>query len=157
MTIQNRRQFLATAFALVIAVSGLGGNAQAATEQQAQDMVAKAIALYAEMGEAAIAIFNDGKASGFAEGEIYIVVQSRGAEGKVLAHAANAKLVGTSLSDISDPNGLKFGEVMSTEATTDGGWFEYDWPNPATGQVGRKKSWAVLFGDLVFIAGIYLR
>jgi len=157
MTIQNRRQFLASAFALVISVSGLGGNAQAATEQQAQDMVAKAIALYTEKGEAAIAIFNEGQASGFADGEVYIVVQSRGTDGKVLAHAANAKLVGTPLSEISDPNGLKFGEVMSAEATPVGGWFEYDWPNPESGQVGRKKSWAVLVGDFVFIAGIYLR
>ena len=157
MTIQNRRQLLASAFALIITVSGLARNAQAATEQQAQDMVAKAIALYAEMGEAAIAIFNDGKASGFADGEVYIVVQSRGIDGKVLAHAANAKLVGTPLSEISDPNGLKFGEVMSAEATPDGGWFKYEWPNPETGQVGRKKSWAVLHQDLVFIAGIYVR
>ena len=157
MTTQNRRQLLASAFVLALGIAGLAQSAQAATEQQAQDMVARAIALYAEKGEAAIAIFNDGKASGFAVGELYIVVQSRGTDGKVLAHAANAKLVGTPLSEISDPNGLKFGEVMSGEATPVGGWFEYDWPNPATGRVGRKKSWAVLVGDLVFIAGIYLR
>lgn len=120
-------------------------------------MVARAIALYTEKGEAAFAIFNDGKASGFSEGEIYIVVQSRGADAKVLAHASDAKLVGTPLSKISDQNGLKFAEVMSVEATTAGGWFEYDWPNPETGQVGRKKSWAVLSGDIIFIAGIYVR
>lgn len=157
MTTQNRRQLLVSAFALAAGIAESTRSAQAATEKQAQDMVAKAIALYAEKGEAAFAIFNNGKASGFAEGEVYIVVQSRGADGRVLAHAANAKLVGISLSDITDPNGLKFGEVMSNEATTEGSWFEYDWPNPATGQVGRKKSWAVVFGDLVFLAGIYLR
>ena len=156
MTIQNRRQLLASAFALVTAITAFARNARAATEQQAQDMVAKAMALYTEMGEAAIAIFNDGQASGFAEGEVYIVVQSRGTDGKVLAHAANAKLVGTPLSEISDTNGLKFAEVMSAEATPDGGWFEYYWPNPETGQVGRKKSWAVLHKNLVFIAGIYV-
>lgn len=157
MTTLDRRQLLASAFAFAVTVSGLARNAEAATEQQAQDMVAKAIALYTEKGEAAIAIFNEGQASGFADGEVYIVVQSRGTDGKVLAHAANVKLVGTLLSEISDPNGLKFGEVMSAEATPDGGWFEYDWPNPETGQVGRKKSWAVLHQDLVFIAGIYVR
>ena len=157
MTIHSRRQFLTSLCALTLAMAGLPRSARAATEQQAQDMVAKAIALYAEKGEAALAIFNEGKTSGFADGELYIVVQSRGPEGKVLAHAANGKLVGMPLSDISDPNGLKFGEVMSAEATTAGGWFEYDWPDPSTGQVARKKSWAVLYQELVFIAGIYLR
>jgi signal transduction histidine kinase len=87
---------------------------------------------------------------------IYIVVQSRGADGKVLAHAANAAMVGTPLSEISDQTGLKFAEVMSVEATTAGSWFEYDWSNPETGVVGKKKSWAVLFNDLIFIAGIYV-
>lgn len=157
MTNPNRRHLLASACTLAIAMVGLTPSAEAATEKQAQDMVAKAIALYGDKGEAAIAIFNEGKTSGFAEGEVYIVVQSRGADGQVLAHAANPKLVGTRLSELSDPNGLKFGQVMSAEATTAGSWFEYDWPNPETGQVGTKKSWAVLYKDLVFIAGIYLR
>ena len=157
MTTQNRRQLLASAFALTVGIAGFARSAQASTEHQAQDMVARAIALYTEKGEAAFAIFNDGKASGFSEGEIYIVVQSRGADAKVLAHATDAKLVGTPLSKISDQNGLKFAEVMSVEATTAGGWFEYDWPNPETGQIGRKKSWAVLSGDIIFIAGIYVR
>ena len=153
---QTRRHLFGLACGLTVAIAGLPGVADASTEQQAQDMVKKAIALYAEKGDAALAIFNEGKASGFADGEIYIVVQSRGADGKVLAHATNAKLVGVPLSEISDPTGLRFGEVMSAEATTDGGWFTYDWPEPETGQIAKKKSWAVLFGDRVFIAGIYL-
>jgi hypothetical protein len=156
MITHNRRQLLVSAFALATGVAGLSRSAQASTEQQAQDMVARAVALYAEKGEAAFAIFNEGKASGFSEGEIYIVVQSRGADGKVLAHAANAAMVGTPLSEISDQTGLKFAEVMSVEATTAGSWFEYDWSNPETGVVGKKKSWAVLFNDLIFIAGIYV-
>jgi len=153
---RTRRQLIASALVLAMAIVGFARAADAATEQQAQDMVAKAIALYAEKGEAAIAIFNEGEASGFVDGEVYIVVQSRGADGKVLAHATNAKLIGTPLSEISDPTGLRFGEVMSAEATPDGRWFEYDWPNPETGKIAKKKTWAVLFEDRVFIAGIYL-
>jgi signal transduction histidine kinase len=156
MTIQNRRQILVSAFALAAGVAGLTRSAHASSEQQAKDMVAKAIALHAEKGEAAFAILNEGKASGFADGEIYIVVQSRGAEGKVLAHGADAKMVGTPLSEISDQNGLKFAEVMSVEATAAGSWFEYDWLNPETGVVSKKKSWAILVGDIIFLAGIYV-
>ncbi len=154
---RNRRKLLAATCALTICATGISWAADAPSEKGAQDMVAKAIALYAEKGEAALAVFNEGKASGFADGEIYIVVQSKGPEGKVLAHAADPKLVGMPLSEIKDPTGLKFGEVMSAEATAAGAWFEYDWPNPATGKLGRKKSWAVLHDDLVFISGIYLR
>jgi signal transduction histidine kinase len=137
MITHNRRQLLVSAFALATGVAGLSRSAQASTEQQAQDMVARAVALYAEKGEAAFAIFNEGKASGFSD-------------------AANAAIVGTPLSEISDQTGLKFAEVMSVEATTAGSWFEYDWSNPETGVVGKKKSWAVLFNDLIFIAGIYV-
>ena len=153
----HRRQLLMSFCALTIGLAALPRSAGAATEQQAQDMVAKAIALYAEKGDAALTIFNEGQASGFAEGEVYIVVQSRGPDAKVLAHAANGKLIGMPLSDIADPTGLRFGEMMSAEATAAGSWFEYDWPDPTTGKVARKKAWAVLYQDLVFLAGIYLR
>lgn len=129
----------------------------AATEQQAKDMVAKAIALYDEKGEAALAVFNEGKASGFEDGEIYIVVQSRGPGAKVLAHAADPKLVGTPLSEIKDPKGVMFGEDMSATATADGAWFDYTWPDPATGQLAAKRSWYVLHDGLVFISGIYVK
>ena len=151
----NRRRFVVSLAAIGGAVM-LGSPAFAATEQQAKDMVAKAIALYDEKGEAALAIFNDGKASGFEEGEVYIVVQSTGADAKVLAHAADPKLVGVPLEDIADPSGKKFGKEMSEKATEAGAWFDYEWPNPATGKVQPKKAWAVMHKGLVFISGIYV-
>lgn len=152
----NRRQVLAHCAAAALGVAGLAAPAVAGTEEQAKAMVAKAIALYDEKGEAAFGIFDAGKASGFLEDDVYIVVQSRGADGKVLAHAANAKLVGVPLSQIADPTGKKFGVIMSEDATEAGGWFDYEWPNPATGKLGQKKSWAVLHKDLVFLAGFYV-
>lgn len=120
-------------------------------------MVAKAIALYDEKGEAAFRVFDEGKAGGFEDGDIYIVVQSRGTDGKVLAHAADPKLVGTPLDKIADPTGKKFGVIMSQDATEAGGWFDYEWPDPSTGKLSNKRSWAVLHKDLVFIAGFYVR
>lgn len=153
----NRRRvaLAGLGFALVAGVSPIA--AMAASEQQAKDMVAKAIALYDEKGEAALAVFNEGKASGFADGEIYIVVQSRGPDAKVVAHAADPKLVGTPLKDIKDPQGVKFGEEMSAKATAEGAWFDYTWPDPATGKLAPKRSWYVLHDNLVFISGIYVK
>lgn len=157
MTRLNRRQALATCVAAALALAGHGSPALAGPEDEAKAMVAKAIALYDEKGEPALAVFDEGKASGFLAGDIYIVVQSRGPDGKVLAHAADPKLVGTPLAMIADPTGKKFGEIMSRDATAAGGWFDYEWPDPATGKLGQKRSWAVLHKDLVFIAGFYVR
>lgn len=151
----NRRRALASGGLSALILAGLGGAALAGAEEQAKAMVAKAIALYDEKGDAAFATFDAGQSAGFLEGEIYIVVQSRGPEGKVLAHAANPKLVGVLLDTIADPTGKKFGVIMSAEATEAGGWFDYEWPDPSTGKLGHKKSWAVLHKDLVFLAGFY--
>ena len=153
----NRRRLAVAGLGIALVAVFTPEPAMAATEQQAKDMVAKAIALYDEKGEAALAVFNEGKASGFEDGEIYIVVQSRGPGAKVLAHAADPKLVGTPLSEIKDPKGVMFGEDMSATATADGAWFDYTWPDPATGQLAAKRSWYVLHDGLVFISGIYVK
>ena len=150
MTTLNRRQALGTSVAAALALAGFCKPALAGTEEQAK-------ALYDEKGEAALATFSAGKASGFQDGEIYIVVLSRGPEGKVLAHAANPKLDGVLLDTIADPTGKKFGVIMSAEATEAGGWFDYEWPDPSTGKLGQKKGWVVLHKDLVFLAGFYIR
>ena len=155
----NRRTLVATAAVAVLVLPGLPRMAHAETEAEARAkaMVAKAIELYDEKGDAAFKIFEEGKASGFLDGDVYIVVQSRGSEGKVLAHAVNPKLDGVLLDTIADPTGKKFGVIMSKEATEAGGWFDYEWPDPSTGKLGQKTSWAVLHKDLVFIAGFYVR
>lgn len=152
----NRRNVLVWSAAMVL-VAGVSAPALAGPEEEAKAMVAKAIALYDEKGEAAFRVFDEGKAGGFEDGDIYIVVQSRGTDGKVLAHAADPKLVGTPLDKIADPTGKKFGVIMSQDATEAGGWFDYEWPDPSTGKLGNKRSWAVLHKDLVFIAGFYVR
>ncbi|MCX7350654.1 MAG: hypothetical protein NTZ54_14425 [Alphaproteobacteria bacterium] len=81
----NRRRVMAIGAVATLAVAGFSLKAEAGTEDQAKAMVAKAIALYDEKGDAAFKVFGEGKASGFLEGDVYIVVQSRGPEGKVLA------------------------------------------------------------------------
>jgi signal transduction histidine kinase len=153
----NRRQVLGAVALAGVAMAGAGRAAFAGPEEDARAMVARAIALYDETGAAAFRTFDEGKAAGFFAGDIYIVVQSRGAEGKVLAHAADPRLVGTPLASIADPSGKQFGVIMSRDATAAGGWFDYEWPDPTTGKLGQKKSWAVLHKDLVFIAGFYVR
>ena len=151
-----RRKLLGTCVMAGLGLVWAAGPALAGPEDEAKAIVAKAIALYDEKGEAALQVFNEGAASGFLAGEIYIVVESRGPDGKVLAHAAAPKMIGTPLAQIADPTGKKFAVIMSMDATEAGGWFDYQWPDPTTGKLGQKKSWAVLHKDFVFIAGFYV-
>lgn len=153
----NRRRLMGAAVMPAIVLAGFSGAALAGPEDEAKAMVARAIALYDEKGDAAFKTFDEGKSGGFVAGDIYIVVQSRGDDGKVLAHAADPSLVGTPLAQIADPTGKKFGIIMSKDAGEAGGWFDYEWPDPTTGKLGHKRSWAVLHRDLVFIAGFYVR
>jgi len=80
----GRRHVLAAGLGLALGPAAFATGALADDEAAAKAMVAKAIALYDEKGEAALAVFNEGKAAGFEEGDVYIVVESRGADGKVL-------------------------------------------------------------------------
>jgi hypothetical protein len=150
----NRRKFVLFGSATVL-LGLLFVDARADSEVQAQEMVAKAVSLYDQKGDEALPVYSEGEAGGFKKGEVYIVVQTTGPNSAVLAHAANPKLIGTPLKDIVDPTGLRFALEMSNRATSSGGWFEYQWQNPDTGQVQMKRSWAVLHKELVFIAGYY--
>lgn len=152
----TRRRLLACGLGAAMAAGAVTQAAFAESEQEARDMVAQAIALYDQKGDAAFAVFNEGQSGGFVNGEVYLVVQSRGPDAKALAHAVDPKLVGTPLSQIADPTGLKFAEEMSAKATQYGSWFRYQWLDPVTGKIRPKESWAVLHKDLVFIAGVYL-
>jgi signal transduction histidine kinase len=118
-------------------------------------MVGRAIKLFDERAEAAFAIFNQGKAGGYFAEDFYIVVQSVGADEKVVADASDPSLVGTPLAEIVDVTGDKFAVRMSADATEQGGWFHYQWMDPAVGKVRKKKAWAVRHKGFIFICGIY--
>jgi len=151
----NRREIMLSGLVLGLTAVATMPKAQAATEQEAKDMVARAIKLFGEQGEAALGVFNQGEAGGFLAGELYIVVQSTGPDAKVMASAADPKLVGIPLAGIADAEGDHFAVRMSAEATEEGSWFYYQWMNPAAGKVMRKKAWAVRYEGLIFICGIY--
>ena len=143
---------LAAATLMLIAGSAL---AEDATPDDAKAIVASAIARFDEVGPAALEEISTGEASAFRNGALYVVVQSTGADAKIVAHAGNPALVGTALTEIADSQGKLFAVEISDKATAEGGWFDYDWLNPSSGKVEAKTSWAVRHKDLVFVAGIY--
>jgi signal transduction histidine kinase len=144
-------------FGLILGFVATLGRAPvfAASEQDAKDMVARAIKLFDEQGEAAFDVFNQGEAGGFLVGDLYIVIQGTGPGEKVIASAAQPSLAGTPLADIVDVTGDRFAVRISAEATEEGSWFEYQWNDPAVGKVRKKKAWAVRHKGFIFLCGIY--
>jgi hypothetical protein len=61
--------------------------------------------------------------------------------GHAVAHGGNPALVGKSLIDLKDVDGVSF--VRAIIAVQDAGWVDYKWKNPVTGTVGLKTSYIV--------------
>ena len=154
MTIHGLRG-LAAALLLTFAAPAAAGEDRG-TAQEAQDMVARAIAYYDEMGaEAAFAKFNKNPAPEFLDRDLYIFVGGR--DDGMVAHAVNPSLLGVKYSSFVDADGKRFGEEMRNAVTPDGVWIDYRFKNPATGEIERKSSWAVSHDGYIFGVGIYKR
>ena len=149
MTTIHRLRGLAAALLLTFAAPAAAGDDRG-TAEEAQDMVARAIAYYDEMGaEAAFAKFNTDPAPEFLDRDLYIFVGGRDDDGMV-AHATAPSLLGVKSSSFIDVDGKRFGEEMRETASPDGVWVDYKFKNPVTGEIEQKSSWADIFG-----VGIY--
>lgn len=128
--------------------------AERGTAEEAQALVAQAIALYdADGREAAFAVINDREGS-LVDRDLYIFVY--GPDRTIVAHGGNVALIGARAADLSDVDGVPFADMFMDEATAEGVWIDYKWADPTTGEVLPKTSWVVLHDDgHVFGAGIY--
>ncbi|MDE0174396.1 MAG: cache domain-containing protein [Defluviicoccus sp.] len=153
MTTIHRLRGLAVALLLTFAVPAAAGENRG-TAEEARDLVACAIAYYDEMGaSAAFAKFNHDPAPEFLDRDLYIFVGGRD-EGMV-AHAVDPSLLGVKYSSFVDADGTRFGEEMREAVTPDGIRVDYKFRNPATGEIERKSSLAVLHDGYIFGVGIY--
>jgi cytochrome c len=93
---------------------------------------------------------------GFVKGELYVFCDD--ANGVVLAHGDNPKLVGKSLSGLRDAEGnLPAAELFRVGQTKGRGWVEYLWPNAANGWVQRKVTYVVRIDDQTVCASGYYK
>jgi len=147
------------------ASSGLGERAQRLTRtvsrfrlrqgtaDEAHALVSKAVALYKRRGAACLPEITDA-ANGFADRDMYVFAWDR----RLVYHAFAGK-----------PHNLRktAEQILGTDVTAltrdvwdaaqrGGGWVDYDFVNPTTGQVAPKTSFVVPVGDdLVLGCGIY--
>ncbi len=116
-----------------------------------QAFVLEAIDRYEELGlEATLEYYNTPES---VDGQWYVFIADQ--DDVMLAHAANPDLVGLHASEIRGPNNYPSGELVAATATEDGSWSEYTFPNPASGEVETKHSWAVRYDGLTFGSGWY--
>ena len=147
---------LATLFALVLvwAPSAQAEDPERGTAQEAQAMVARAIALYdqAGMGDAfrQITLSPD---PGFRDRDLYLFVIDQA--GFMAAHALYPGSVGTNGMNAVDSSGTRYVREIVAHATPEGAWVDYIFIDPLTGAPAPKSTWVVLHDRFIFACGIY--
>jgi signal transduction histidine kinase len=137
--------------AMPVAAQGTKGTAAEATA-----MVDKAIAYIKKNGrEKAFAEINNPKGQ-FTDRDLYVVVYD--IKGKVLAHGANAKMIGRDVIELRDTDGKYFVKErveMMSKGPNAKGWQDYKFMNPVTSQIEPKSMYIVRHEDMIVGCGIY--
>ncbi len=120
---------------------------------EAHAMVTKAVADYRAMGAGALARITDA-ANGYTDRDMYVFAFDR--QGIYRAFAGKPEKVGTAVRDNPGVDGAKLVADAFEQAAHGGGWVDYDFSNPQTGQVDRKTSYvSPVTPDLVLGCGVY--
>ena len=115
--------------------------------------VQQALARYDAQGrQAALAFFNSPHS---VDGQWYLFIIDENQT--IIAHAPNPDLVGKHVSQALGPNSYPTGSAVAASADQDGAWFDYTYPNPASGVVETKHSWVVIYDGITFGSGWYER
>ena len=91
----------------------------------------------------------------FRDRDLYVYIMNY--DCVIQAHAARKELVGKSLWDFRDQDGIyPARNTVETARTKGSGWIDYRWTNPKTGQVEAKSTYVEKLGDRYAIGvGIY--
>ncbi len=145
---EPRRTFFILRDGLIFAAShsALRENIAQATK----NYVAKATELYDSEGLDATIAYYDSRES--VDGQFYLFLI--GADDIYLAHPIFPHLKGTDIKDVVGSDGQELGKEIA-QATEEGIWVEYLWPNPVTGLEDSKITWAIRHDGLIFASGYY--
>lgn len=148
--------FKALLAAVLIGAMSLAGAADKGSPEEAIALVKKAIAFYKANGRDKIVVEVNNHNPQFRDKDLYIFISPLGG-GPLYAHGLNPKLVGKTLDDMKDVDGVffarKFREVAVGKEGK--GWVDYKWPNAQSGQIEAKSSYVERVDDLFFACGIY--
>jgi cytochrome c len=122
------------------------------TAEEAQALVAKAIAAYDEKGTAAFADMMPPNEE-FRDRDLYIFVI--GSDNRTVAHGRDPGRVGNDIEGLVDRAGKPFGKEIIEKADENGVWVDYVFRDPLTEQDVQKSSWLVRHDGYIFGCGIY--
>ncbi len=116
-------------------------------------LVGDAISRYESEGlDATVAYYNT-KESIDDQWYVFIIDENQ----TIIAHAPDPDLVGKHVSQALGPNSYPTGSAVAASADQDGAWFDYTYPNPASGVVQTKHSWVIIHDGITFGSGWYER
>ena len=122
-----------------------------AAKDEAMAMVKSAVAFIKKDGPAAAYAEISNKSCKFVDRDLYVVVYRL--DDHVLAHGANAKLVGTDQSDAKDVDGKAFvQERIALAQKQPSFWQAYKFKNPVTDKVEDKQTYCE---NTAVCAGVY--
>ncbi len=135
-------------------IGGSSFAAEKATKDEAVAMVKRAVVFIKEKGlEKAYAEISNREGQ-FIDRDLYVVVYRL--DGKVLAHGANEKLIGTDQSQAKDPDGKFFVkeriELANQQPTF---WQDYKFMNPVSHKVEPKEMYCERLEDTAVCSGVY--
>ena len=114
-------------------------------------MAEAAAELYRSEGaEVAFEAFNHSPE--FQDRDLYVFAMDN--QGNLTAYGSDQNLVGRSVPGLRDPSGRSF--VQDFLAIDDTGWVEYEWRNPATGNVEDKITYVINLGEHLIGVGAYI-
>ena len=112
--------------------------------------VQKAMDFYDREGlDATVAYYNSRES---VEGQNYLFLVDE--NDIYLAHPFFPHFIGTDIKDVVGSDGQKLGEEIA-QATEEGQWIEYPWPDPVTGVEEPKSTWAIRHDGIIFASGYY--
>lgn len=125
------------------------------TAQQVQDLVERAAAHIRAAGQPALRDITRPN-GGFVEGDLYVFCLA--ADGTMVAHGGNPKLVGKVLATLRDTEGtLPVVEILRLGRTQGHGWVEYLWPNQQTQHIQRKTAYVLQVDERIVCGSGYYK
>ena len=139
---------------VLMLVTGIAWAQDRGSAAEAKALLDKAVAYYKADGQPkAFAAFNDAKGA-FVNKDLYIFALDM--NGKILAHGANASLIGRDMMGAKDADGKLFMKEMVGVANDKGkGSIDYKWENPKTKKVEAKSSYVEKVDGVVLGCGYY--
>ena len=122
------------------------------TETEVEELVNKANVYCEKVGIEECSKAFTAKDPEFTKGDLYIFVSTF--SGNLIAHGANASLIGKDLSKVKSPSGIFPGIEMGKIAKEKGsGWIEYKWSHPVTKKVADKRTYVKKFQNTEILIG----